>query len=265
MKNSIAERVYDFLKNYPPFNILKHEDLMVISKQVSIIYLEKGDTLFKKGDAFNEHFYMVRNGAITSFHTNTNNVQEIVNISDAGDIFGVRPLITKEKYKLTATANEESIVYAIPIDTFQLVTQNNASVYKFLITAFATNAYDPYTAEETGKIFVDYLPNTAQDMVYFQTANYTKNPITCEVNSTLKEAAIQMSTYKIGCIIVIDSNKNPLGIITNSDIKNKIATGKFPIETSVTNIMSSPVITSKKGLTVADGQLLMIKHNIGHL
>ena len=67
MKNSIAERVYDFLKNYPPFNILKHEDLMVISKQVSIIYLEKGDTLFKKGDAFNEHFYMVRNGAITSF------------------------------------------------------------------------------------------------------------------------------------------------------------------------------------------------------
>lgn len=265
MKNSIAERVYDFLKNYPPFNILKNEDLMVISKQVSIIYLEKGDTLFKKGDTFNEHFYMVRNGAITSFHTNANNIQEIVNISDAGDIFGVRPLITKEKYKLTATANEESIVYAIPIDTFQLVTQNNVSVNKFLITAFATNAYDPYTAEETGKIFVDYLPNTSQDMVNFQTANYTKNPITCEVNSTLKDAAIKMSAHKIGCIIVIDQDKNPVGIITNSDIKNKIATGEFPIETSVTNIMNSPVITSKKGLTVADGQLQMIKHNIGHL
>jgi CBS domain-containing protein len=49
MKNSIAERVYDFLKNYPPFNILKADDLLEISKQTSIIYLEKGDTLFKKG------------------------------------------------------------------------------------------------------------------------------------------------------------------------------------------------------------------------
>lgn len=265
MKNSIAERVNDFLKLHPPFNILEADDLLKISGQVSIIYLEKGDSLFKKGDACNPHFYMVRNGAITSFHTDTNNVQEIVNISDAGDIFGVRPLIAKENYKLTATANEESIVYAIPINTFQAVTQDNTRVNKFLITAFATNAYDPYTAEETGKIFSDYLPSTSHDIVSFQTANYSRNPITCDFRSSLKDAAIQMSTHKIGCIIVIDDNRNPVGIITNSDIKNKIATGLFPIETSVSNVMSSPVITNKKDLTVAEGQLQMIKHHIGHL
>lgn len=265
MKNSIAERVYDFLKMYPPFNFIREADLLKISTQVSIVYLEKGDTLFKKGDAFNPHFYMVRNGAITSFHTDSNNAQEIVNISDGGDIFGVRPLIAKENYKLTASANEESIVYAIPIDIFQAVTQDNARVYKFLITAFATNAYDPYTAEETGKIFADYLPNTSQDIVSFQTARYSKNPIICDFRSSLKEAAIKMSQHKIGCIVVVDEQTKPVGIISNSDIKNKIATGLFPIDTPVTNVMSAPVITNKKDLTVADGQLQMIKHNIGHL
>ncbi|WP_445737387.1 DUF294 nucleotidyltransferase-like domain-containing protein [Mariniflexile sp.] len=265
MKNSIAERVFDFLKLYPPFNIVNNDGLFEISKEVSIIYLEKGDTLFKKGDAFHEHFYLVRNGAITIFHTNLDNTQEIINICDAGDIFGVRPLIAKENYKLTASANEESIVYAIPIAKFQSVTHDNASVYKFLITAFATNAYDPYTAEETGKIFADYLPSTSQDIVSFQTANYTKNPITCDFKSSLKDAAIKMSAHKIGCIIVIDDDKKPVGIITNSDIKNKIATGLFPIDTPVTNIMSSPVITNKNDLTVAEGQLQMIKHHIGHL
>ncbi|WP_338358103.1 DUF294 nucleotidyltransferase-like domain-containing protein [Yeosuana marina] len=265
MKNSIADRVFDFLKKYPPFNLLKNDDLLEISKQVSIIYLEKGDTVFKKGDDFNTDFYLVRNGAVTLFHTNSNNEQEVLNICDAGDVFGVRPLITKENYKLTATANEESIIYAVPIDIFQTVTSDNASVYKYLITAFATNAYDPYTAEETGKIFVDYLPHTSQDMVNFQSANYTKRPITCNIDSTLKDAAIKMSTHKIGCIIVTNEHEYPMGIITNSDIKNKIATGLFPIETSISYIMSSPVITAKKGLTVADGQLQMIKHNIGHL
>ncbi|WP_445735602.1 DUF294 nucleotidyltransferase-like domain-containing protein [Mariniflexile sp.] len=265
MKNSIAERVFDFLKLYPPFNIVNNDGLFEISKEVSIIYLEKGDTLFKKGDAFHEHFYLVRNGAITIFHTNPDNTQEIINICDAGDIFGVRPLIAKENYKLTASANEESIVYAIPIAKFQSVTHDNASVYKFLITAFATNAYDPYTAEETGKIFADYLPSTSQDIVSFQTANYTKNPITCDFKSSLKDAAIKMSAHKIGCMIVIDDDKKPVGIITNSDIKNKIATGLFPIDTPVTNIMSSPVITNKNDLTVAEGQLQMIKHHIGHL
>lgn len=264
MKNSIAERVSDFLKKYPPFNMIDDKKLLEVSGEVTIIYLEKGDVVYKQGDAFNEHFYMVRDGAITLHYVN-NDIDKILNINDVGDVFGVRPLITKEHYKLTASANEESIVYAIPISIFQSVIDNNANVYKYLITAFASNAYDPYTTEENEKVFVDYLPNTSNDIVNFQTANYTKAPVTCNENTILRDAAIKMSALKIGCIIVVDKEKKPIGIITNSDIKNKIATGKFPIETQVTHIMSSPVITSKKDLTVADGQLKMIKHSIGHL
>ncbi|GAA3652343.1 DUF294 nucleotidyltransferase-like domain-containing protein [Flavivirga jejuensis] len=264
MKNSIAERVGDFLKGYPPFNMLSYKTLLRIATEVTITYLEKGDTLFKKNDACHDNFYIVRDGAINLYYSH-DDVKNIMNIHDTGDVFGLRPLITKEPYKLTATANEESIVYAIPITVFQSATDKSNKIQKYLITAFASNAFDSYTAEETGRIFVDYLPNTSQEIVNFQTANYTKSPITCSVESSLKEAAKKMSDHKIGCIVVIDDAKKPVGIITNSDIKNKIATGLFPIETSVTNIMTSPVMTSKKGLTIADGQLQMIKHSIGHL
>ena len=265
MKNSIAYRVYDFLKNYPPFNLLEKNDLLKISEEVSIIYLEKGELIFKKDDDFKSVFYVVRNGAVTLYHTSNEGIEDIVNINDGGDVFGIRPLIAQEAYKLTAKANEESIVYAIPIDVFREVSNHNTNIYKFLITAFATNAFDPYTAEENSKIFDDYLPSTSQDIAFFQTANYTKNPITCNYQASLKEAAIKMRAHKIGCIIVVDENDKPVGIITNSDIKNKIATGVFPIETSVGNIMSTPVITAKKNLTVAEGQLKMIQHSIGHL
>ena len=264
MKNSIAERVSEFLKRYPPFNMAKPKNLIDLAGEITIIYLEKGNTIFKKDDSTHEHFYIVRDGAISSNFDN-GTTMEIMNIHDTGDVFGLKPLISKEPYNLTAIANEESIVYAIPIALFQSITDNNAKIQKYLITAFASNTFAPYTAEESDKIFVDYLPNTSQDIVNFQTANYTKNPITCGIRSTLKSAAKKMSEHKIGCIIVIDTNKKPVGIITNSDIKNKIATGLFPIETRVTNIMTSPVITGKKGLTVADGQLQMIKNNIGHL
>ncbi|TGV01632.1 DUF294 nucleotidyltransferase-like domain-containing protein [Flavivirga rizhaonensis] len=264
MKNSIAERVGDFLKGYPPFNMLSNKTLLKIATEVTITYLEKGDTIFKKDDTWHDSFYIVRNGAISLYYSN-GDVKDIMNIHDTGDLFGLRPLITKEPYKLTATANEESIVYAVPISVFQSETDNNTKVQKYLITAFASNAFDPYTEEEAGKIFVDYLPNTSQDMVNFQTANYTKSPITCSTESSLKDAAKKMSAHKIGCIVVVDDEKKPVGIITNSDIKNKIATGLFPIETPVTNIMNSPVITAKKGLTIADGQLQMIKRSIGHL
>ncbi len=264
MKNSIAERVADFLNGYPPFNMLSNKTLLQIATEVTITYLEKGDTIFKKDDVCHDSFYIVRNGAINLYYSN-GDVKDIMNIHDTGDVFGLRPLIIKEPYKLTAAANEESIVYAIPIAIFQSVTDYNTQVHKYLITAFASNAYDPYSTEVADEIFVDYLPNKSQDMVNFQTANYTKSPITCSMQTSLKEAAKKMSAHKIGCIIVIDTEKKPVGIITNSDIKNKIATGLFPIETPVTNIMSSPVMTGKKNLTIADGQLQMIKNSIGHL
>ncbi len=264
MKNSIAERVSDFLKRFPPFNMLDTTSLLKIATQVDIIYLEKGDSLFNKDDAFHNHFYIVRDGAVNLYNINDNN-KNVAGISDAGDIFGVRPLITQENYKLTATANEESIIYGVPIEIFKSVTDKNVKVHKYLITAFATNTYDPYTAEENGKIFVDYLPNTSQDIANFQTANYTKSPVSCQENATLQEAALKMCEHKIGCIIVTNDTKYPVGIVTNSDIKNKIATGRFPITTAVTNIMSSPIITDKKDITVANAQLQMIQHNISHL
>ena len=74
-----------------------------------------------------------------------------------------------------------------------------------------------------------------------------------------------MSNRKIGCIIVVNDTCAPIGIITNSDLKNKIATGLFSIETSVQEIMSTPVITQSKNLTILDAQLQMIKHKVGHL
>src|SRR5690606_4118230 len=155
MKNSIAERIVDFLKGFPPFNLLKEKHLLEIASDVNIIYLEKGDVLYAKDEHYHEYFYIVRKGGISLYHHDTDGNKHMVNINDAGDIFGVRPLINKENYKLTAIANEESIVYAIPIDIFQSVTKNNVKVYKYLITSFASNAYDPYTAEENTKIFVD--------------------------------------------------------------------------------------------------------------
>ena len=51
MKNTIAERVADFLKRFPPFELVKKAELLEISKQVKITYLEKGKIIYKQKDA----------------------------------------------------------------------------------------------------------------------------------------------------------------------------------------------------------------------
>jgi CBS domain-containing protein len=56
----------------------------------------------------------------------------------------------------------------------------------------------------------------------------------------------------------------PIGIITDKDLRSKIATGMFAVNTTADQIMS-PVITVPVNRSVAEIQLLMMQHNIGHL
>jgi CBS domain-containing protein len=60
-------------------------------------------------------------------------------------------------------------------------------------------------------------------------------------------------------------NRNPIGIITDKDLRSKIATGLVSIDENVTAIMSSPVKTFKQKITVAEAQIAMIKNKITHL
>jgi CBS domain-containing protein len=80
----------------------------------------------------------------------------------------------------------------------------------------------------------------------------------------VKFVAKTMSLSKIGSVI-IHQNHLPVGIVTDKDLRSKIATGLFSIEVPVSKIMTSPVITVSENISIAETQLMMLKHNVGHL
>ena len=66
------------------------------------------------------------------------------------------------------------------------------------------------------------------------------NPLTVKKDTTIFEAAKLMANKPHGCVIVIE-NKNPVGIITDSDLVKNLAYKKINPESKVAQIMSSPV------------------------
>ena len=94
MKNSIAERITDFLKHYPPFSSLEYSKLVDIAKTCVVLYLEKNQTLFKINDPTHDYFYVVASGAIgLSVTSDTDDV--LIDKCDEGDILGLRPFLLK--------------------------------------------------------------------------------------------------------------------------------------------------------------------------
>lgn len=266
MKNTISQRVADFLKNYPPFNGLKIKDLELLSEEIYILYKEKGSIIFKEKEQGHSFFYMVHKGAVSLEREETNTM---VDICDEGDIFGLRPLMANENYELLAKAHEESILYAIPITLFKPLALENKEVGNFLIESFASNTRNPYSKSHRGKLYTDASPEenhglTGIRLTDLQEVQYSKNIVSCAPETTIQQIAKIMTRKKIGAMLVTE-NKLPIGIITDKDLRNKIITGKFPITSAADHIMTSPVITYPKSLTMTQAQMAMMKSNISHL
>ena len=261
MKNTIAERILDFLKHFPPFDTLTPEELFAISKEVVVLHFEKDAYIFKQGHRINDCFYVVKDGAVGIYHDT-----HLVDQCDEGDIFGLRALIRKDNYMLHAKAMEESIVYAVSSELLETIIINNNEANQFLITSFATNTRNPYAETDKGALFAyaSDNQNTSTNFTEVQSASFSKNPITCKAKISIKEAALVMTANKVGSIVITEK-KRPAGIITDKDLRYKIATGLHGIDEAVEAIMSSPVITFPPKITVAEAQIAMLKHGISHL
>ncbi|NND80298.1 MAG: CBS domain-containing protein [Maribacter sp.] len=261
MKNTIAERIYDFLKDFPPFNSLERNHLMTLCEQVKVGYYEKGSYIFKTNEELHNSFYVVKDGAIGIFRDAI-----LVDKCDEGDIFGLRALIRKSNYQLSARAIEESITYAISSNLLEDLITSNTNANKFLLASFATNTLRPYSNTSNGRLYSqegEFQDNNG-DFIHLQSVKKLKPPVICREDTPVDSAAKIMTDNRVGSIIIAD-NKKPIGIITDKDLRTKIATGIFPIDAKVKQIMSSPVICIPENTSVAEAQIVMLRDRITHL
>ncbi|MGO4906383.1 DUF294 nucleotidyltransferase-like domain-containing protein [Flavobacterium sp. W20_MBD1_R3] len=264
--NSIAEHIADFLKEFQPFNYLTFEELSEIAASIRVINLEKHKTLFQINDLLHDSFYLVSSGAI-NLSIIADAEETLLNKCTEGDIFGLRPFFAKNNYMMTAKAREESIVYAIPIATFRPFVANNFEVLNFLLESFAVNTRNPKAKENlTGKLISDnvFYSDQQSEMQYFQSLSYNTSPLKTNLLAIVKDVA-QLMTESLKNNVIVCENNIPMGIITDTDMRSKIATGRYPVTVTVDKIMSSPVITVVENVSLAEAQLLMLKHNVTHL
>ena len=264
--NTIAEHIADFLKKYPPFDNLTFQELSQIATSIRVVNIEKHKILFQVNDVLHDCFYVVASGVI-NLSVIADAEETLLNKCSEGDIFGLRPFFAKNNYMMTAKAREESILYAIPIATFRPFVAHNSEVLDFLLQSFASNSNNPIDSENlNSKLIVDsvnYSEHKAE-MQYFQTLSYTHTPIIVSKSSIIQEVAQQMTNSLMNNAIVCE-NTFPIGIVTNTDMCSKIATGRFAISSSIDKIMSYPVLTVVENVSLAEAQLLMLKNNVTHL
>lgn len=265
MSNSVAENIANFLKEYSPFSYLNHEELIQVSKSIGVLNLDKHKILFQIDDKLHDSFYVVASGVI-NLSVIADAEETLLNKCYPGDVFGLRPFFAKNNYMMTAKAREESIVYAIPIAAFKPFVAKNPQVLDFLLESFATNTRNPFDKVNRGNLITDnvYTEGQQNEIQYFQSLAYNKTPLKVNSSAIVKDTA-QLMTENLTDNVVVTEQSYPIGIVTDADFRSKIANGRFPLISTIDKIMSYPVITVPENVSVAEAQLLLLKHNVSHL
>lgn len=90
--------------------------------------------------------------------------------------------------------------------------------------------------------------------------------ITVTPSITIPEAASMMSGSKVGCLIAVDSEMYPIGILTHSNIMKALADNKGNVsDLKVSDLMSSPVISLPADTDLDSATVLMATSRIRQL
>ncbi len=96
--------------------------------------------------------------------------------------------------------------------------------------------------------------------------DHLANIATISRSTTVKAAAIEMLTHKIGCLIVNDEDGKLAGIVTERDIVSQaIISPKGLDETTVAEIMTKQVVSCFPGTSTSEAREIMTANKIRHL
>ncbi|WP_162342420.1 DUF294 nucleotidyltransferase-like domain-containing protein [Cyclobacterium salsum] len=269
MANVIVNRIIDFLKKYPPFSFLSSELLGQVAAEVDLLYFEKEEFLFQKGEPAKSYFFVVKEGAI-KLTDKAAGVEETVEFCDEGDVFGVLALLVKRPYILNARANEPSLIIAVPVGIFEKILNENSQVSLYFASGFASGQVVVRSGLSQTQQVRDLLGRKPDENGLMllsgqRTLQYSHPVVQCPVGTSVFKAVTQMSKASVGSIMVVDENQHPKGIITDKDLRNRLIAKGLSYDTPVEAIMSQPVVTASKELEFSDVYLNMVKHRLHHL
>ena len=269
--NTIVTRVHDFLKKHPPFSYLSKAELMPIAEKVKVQYYGNNDALFREGDEAKPFVFVLHKGRI-EISKNYEEGMQLIDICDEGDIFGIRAVLNNMPYIGNAIASEDSLIYAIPKSIFVKLMEEKAKVSLFLASGLASGM--PIIREgqkQQKRMTSDLHLFGKEDAPKFMSqediliVNPIEDVVTCTKDTVIREAAQKIKERRVGSILIIDEERKPVGIATDTDFTRKVVADDISKTLPIHLIMSSPVYTIEPNATISEYIIKMIKYKVKHL
>ena len=237
-----------FLRRYDPFSRLDATGLAVIGRVLEVRYTRRGEIILRRGGEPTTHLGVVRKGAVRL---------EVdgrpVDVLAEGEAFGFPSLLSRGGPQFDVTALEDCLLYLIPGETFHGLIESDAGFGEFFLKSLADRL----------RLATEREPSSlAGDLTTPVAMLASGPPVFVDPDATIREAATIMRDRRIGSVLV---SGDPLGIVTDRDLRSRVlAEGRGP-DTLVREVMSAPLKSFPAGAPLFEALLFLLARRIHHL
>jgi CBS domain-containing protein len=253
-----------FLHGIPPFQLLDGPAIEALAGTVCLEYYPRGFAILTQGGPASTSLQIVRTGGAKVSMRSSDSEEIVVDYRSEGDAIGFLSLYGGDRSRTDVTAVEDTTCYLIPREPFLALLEANPDVREYFHRTFLAKYMD--------KAFVD-MRNRSQllgggEKLLFTTPVgdlATRTVVTAPREVTIRAAAERMSARRISSLVLVDREEAPIGIITDRDLRDKVAARARDLSEPVSNIMSTMLIKAEASDYCFEALLTMLRHNIHHL
>jgi CBS domain-containing protein len=240
--------VLEFLRRYPPFIDLDSAALEELGDVVEIEFYRAGEVFFSKGEQPVEFLRVIRSGAVEVV-----NDGQVLDLMDAGEMFGHASMLSGLPTGFEARAAEDTLTYRFPAAiAAQILGEPRALRY---VTRLILEDRHHLRSGPSREATRDYLRQPVRDVI-------RSAAIICAPSTSIREAA-QLMTEGGASALVVDLG-NFVGIVTDSDLRSRVLADGLSSETPVSAVMTAPAFTVDDERAGSEVLLDMLDRGVRH-
>ncbi len=253
-----------FLKKTAPFSELDTDELNRLIKKAKVAFYPAGHIILERGKSIINHLALIFSGKVRLFTVNELGDVAIFSYRRTGQSIGALGILRESHANLDVAAETDTICILLTRDDFASLIQSHAKFSQYYLkvltegyvsVAFSQLQRRKTAASESGSMLL--FSAQVGDIV-------RRQPGRINQNASIRESAIVMDREKRDNLLICNAEDQPVGIVTDRDLRRVVANG-LDYDSTVQSIMSSPLQSIPSHMLCFDALLEMIRRKQHHL
>ena len=253
----------DFLRRHSPFDRMEPEALGFMAERLVLVFHARDSVILSPEMGQVRHLHIVQRGKVLARQAGSVSMTEYSALTmGPGECFPIGAISAHRPSTNTYIAVEDSFCFQLAAEDFMQLMEMSP-VFHLFCTKYIASLLNQSREQLQSQFAQRAAEQQTMTTPLGQLIN--REPVHVAPEVTSREALEHMAQHRVGCLVIADAERRPLGIITQSDLLERVILAGFDLARPVTDLMTGSPHMLGSSASAYDAALEMATHGVRHL